>query len=630
MAGARQRCGAADQSYLTQQTYEKDADFFSNGACCMIKDQTRTASRAIIALTVTAIVVGALVMAQVRFGGPLQHRNALQDELLADILPPPAFVVEPYMRATRVLVDPSQADETKRQLAAEQALYEQRKQYWKAADLPPEMRPQVDATLATADKFWAAVDNGFLPALKAGDMAAMHAVHAQSLTPAYEAQHAEVDKLVGMSNDYRAQMMASSMHKVELALGAVLLIALAVIGAIAWAARLVRRHVVDPLVATAETMGRMAAGDYDQAITGIDRGDEVGTMARAMAEFRDTGIAKQQAEREQHAVVSSLSTGLARLARKDLEYRIDDAFPASYEELRVNYNSAVEALAGALRLVRVGASSVQGSIGEIRAASDDLAARNEQQAASLAETVSSMDEVTASVQETAASAAVVRQSVADAHRQATQGGDVVQRAISAMAAIEHSASEIGQIITVIDGIAFQTNLLALNAGVEAARAGDAGKGFAVVANEVRALAQRSADAAQDIKALITNSAAQVGSGVELVGETGDKLGEIVAKVAEINALVEDITHAAGRQAHSLQQVNGTMRDMDRMTQQNAAMVEQSSAATHSLSEEAVRLTQLVSTFRTRDVEHRPQVAPSPDRLRRHSAADHAPAWSNAA
>jgi methyl-accepting chemotaxis protein len=249
----------------------------------------------------------------------------------------------------------------------------------------------------------------------------------------------------------------------------------------------------------------------------------------------------------------------------------------------------------------------------------------------------SMDEVTASVQETAASAAVVRQSVADAHRQATQGGDVVQRAIAAMAAIEQSAQEIGQIVTVIDAIAFQTNLLALNAGVEAARAGDAGKGFAVVANEVRALAQRSADAAQDIKALITNSSTQVGAGVELVGETGDRLGEIVAKVGEINGLVEDIATAAGRQAQNLQQVNGTMRDMDRMTQQNAAMVEQSSAATHSLSEEAVRLTELVSTFRTRDIDSRPDVAPAPDRLRRHSAVERdemvkasAPAWSNAA
>jgi methyl-accepting chemotaxis protein len=603
----------------------------------MIKDQTRTASRAIIALTLAAILLASLAVAQVRFGGPLQHRSALQDELLADILPPPAFVVEPYLQATRVLVDPARGDVTLRALTDEHALYEQRKRYWKAAEVPDEMRPQVDATLATADVFWAAVDSRFLPALKAGDAAAVHDIHARYLTPAFENQHAEIDKLVDMSNRYRSEMMASSMEMVEISLGAVLLLALAVIGAIAWAASMVRRRLVDPLVQTAGTMGLMASGDYDQPIDGLDRRDEVGTMARAMASFRETGIAKQQAEREQLSVVASLSAGLDSLARQDLEYRIEDDFPECYVELRVNYNSAVTALAHALRLVRVGASSVQGSIGEIRSASDDLAMRNEQQAGSLADTVMSMDEVTASVQETAASAAVVRQSVADAHRQATQGGDVVQRAIAAMAAIEQSAQEIGQIVTVIDAIAFQTNLLALNAGVEAARAGDAGKGFAVVANEVRALAQRSADAAQDIKALITNSSTQVGAGVELVGETGDRLGEIVAKVGEINGLVEDIATAAGRQAQNLQQVNGTMRDMDRMTQQNAAMVEQSSAATHSLSEEAVRLTELVSTFRTRDIDSRPDVAPAPDRLRRHSAVERdemvkasAPAWSNAA
>jgi methyl-accepting chemotaxis protein len=192
----------------------------------------------------------------------------------------------------------------------------------------------------------------------------------------------------------------------------------------------------------------------------------------------------------------------------------------------------------------------------------------------------------------------VQRAIAEAHREATEGGVVVSRATQAMAAIENSAQEISQIINVIDGIAFQTNLLALNAGVEAARAGDAGKGFAVVANEVRALAQRSAEAAKDIKVLITASGGQVANGVELVGETGKLLDKIVSSVGDVTTLVSSIADSASRQAVSLQEVNASVSEMDRMTQQNAAMVEQSTAAARSLAGEAEDLTRMVSRFST--------------------------------
>jgi methyl-accepting chemotaxis protein len=230
-----------------------------------------------------------------------------------------------------------------------------------------------------------------------------------------------------------------------------------------------------------------------------------------------------------------------------------------------------------------------------------------------------MGEVTASVCETAAGARSVQETINATHRQASEGGEVVRRSVEAMAAIEASAQEISQIITVIDGIAFQTNLLALNAGVEAARAGEAGKGFAVVATEVRALAQRSAEAAQNIKVLIETSTAQVGQGVSLVGETGERLGGIVDQVAKVDALITRIAQAAGSQAESLSSVNTAVADMDRMTQANAAMVEQASAATHSLSAEAERLTQLVSSFRTREKRSRPAHVANPEGLRRNSS-----------
>lgn len=208
-----------------------------------------------------------------------------------------------------------------------------------------------------------------------------------------------------------------------------------------------------------------------------------------------------------------------------------------------------------------------------------------------------MNQVTSMVRETAKGAAEVNRSIDEAHREASEGGAVVKRAVGAMGAIEKSASEITQIINVIDGIAFQTNLLALNAGVEAARAGDAGKGFAVVANEVRALAQRSADAAKDIKALITTSAEQVGAGVALVGETGTLLDRIVTRVGAISGMITTIAESAETQATNLQQVNGAVGEMDKMTQQNAAMVEESTAAARSLAGEAEALADVVARFK---------------------------------
>jgi methyl-accepting chemotaxis protein len=257
---------------------------------------------------------------------------------------------------------------------------------------------------------------------------------------------------------------------------------------------------------------------------------------------------------------------------------------------------------------------------EISQASDDLSRRTEQQAASLEETAASVDQVTEAVRQIAKSAAHVNETVSNAHSNATKGGRIVEEAVGAMDDIEKSAQEIAQIINVIDGIAFQTNLLALNAGVEAARAGDAGKGFAVVANEVRALAQRSADAAKDIKGLIERSTKQVGNGVQLVGESGQALGRIVEQVAEVSALITQITASTEAQANNLQQVNSAVSQMDKMTQQNASMVEESTAAARGLADEADHLTELVSRFKLGEGGRPAVKSAEPAKVRRKPAA----------
>ena len=309
---------------------------------------------------------------------------------------------------------------------------------------------------------------------------------------------------------------------------------------------------------------------------------------------------RQAAEQEQEHVVNALAEGLSHLAQGDLVYAIRRDFDGRYRQLRDDFNSSVETLRSTLAAISANATAVGGGTDEIARASDDLSRRTEQQAQSLGETAAALDQITATVQRTAAGARQANEAVGAAKAEALHSSEVVSGAVSAMGEIEKSSQQISQIIGVIDEIAFQTNLLALNAGVEAARAGDAGRGFAVVAQEVRALAQRSAEAAREIKALISASSQQVGQGVSMVDETGKALEAIVTRVSEIDALVREIAASAQEQAAGLAEVNAAVSHMDQVVQQNAAMVAQSAAASHTLKAEADDLAKLISRFNVSD------------------------------
>ncbi len=362
--------------------------------------------------------------------------------------------------------------------------------------------------------------------------------------------------------------------------------------------------VTRPLARLRRNMQAVSEQAYEQEITDTDRKDEIGELARVLIAFRDQLKAAQTAEQERHAlqaeqtrVVEQLSGALGKLAEGDLTLKIDTAFTGEYDQLRQNYNQTIEKLNGTIGSVSKSASQIRNRLAEMSNSSNELSRRTENQAATLEETAAALDEMTASVKSAASGAKEVEQIVTAAQSEADSSGNVVRSAVSAMTEIEKSSNAISQIIGVIDDIAFQTNLLALNAGVEAARAGDAGRGFAVVASEVRALAQRSSDAAKEIKGLIGGSTEQVKDGVELVGQAGQALTKIVERITQISSLITEISNGAQEQSIGLGEINVGVIQLDKVTQQNAAMVDEATAASHALNQDAQKMTDVVGQFR---------------------------------
>ena len=386
---------------------------------------------------------------------------------------------------------------------------------------------------------------------------------------------------------------------------------------------LLRHTVSRPLNILNAAVAKLELGHLDQSIPLKARRDEIGQIACRLASLRTslqqakaTQQDRKHAQAQQNQVVETLSHALQRLANGDFGHPLNDPFNPEYEPLRSNYNTAVDKLRVGIGSVISNAKSIRLGSEEISQSSDDLSQRTETQAATLEETAVALDQITNSVRETAKDSREVETIVTKATQTAQGGSEVVRSAVDAMAAINDSSNQIGQIISVIDDIAFQTNLLALNAGVEAARAGEAGRGFAVVASEVRALAQRSSDAAREIKSLIQDSSQQVANGVKLVDKAGKELTKIVSSVSNIADLMTNIANSAAGQSHSIGEINLGVTQLDHVTQQNAAMVEQMTAASYSLKSDAQDLETEISRFKINgsEPEWNPSEKPSESQL----------------
>lgn len=597
--------------------------------CRQIEIMTKTIAGQL-GIFATIVILGILALVatqqytshQLRVNGPLYQEIVTGKDLLADIAPSQMNVSEAYMLANEMYVHPTLQDVNISKISNFRIAFDRQVSQWQRRDIPEGMRSALeDDVLPKSDAFWKTLDGEFIPSLRTSDNLD-NEIALGALLNAFQSQQTAINDFVELANSSLAQTEQSAASKSLYFDIIIYCVIAASIIIVLLGMMMFRRKAIKPLGEITGFMALLTNEDYSKELELAQRDDEIGDIAKSVTKLKEAAVERQNlremaeqerlaktnedvaiqeresiAAKERSHFIAELSDGLTQLSRGDLTHRIETEFAPEFEKIRTAFNTSIETLATTLSDVSEATREVRHSADSVNASSDDLSRRTEQQAASLEQTAAALDQVTATVRQSTDKANQASNIVSETKNGAEKSGIVVRNAIDAMTKIEESATQISQIISVIDEIAFQTNLLALNAGVEAARAGEAGKGFAVVAQEVRELAGRTTNAAKEIKALIDTSASQVETGVSLVNDTGSALVEIESNVASINEVIQSIVTGANEQSTALAEINTAVNQMDQVTQQNAAMVQETNRSCEGLIDLSSQLESLIQRFR---------------------------------
>ncbi len=560
----------------------------------------RNSALAMMALLVVGGSLAAWRLDRIRMGGEVQLHQQVNAELIADILPPPEYIIEPFLEATLIARSPETMGTHAEKLEGLHKLYLERNTYWQKARVDESLRSQLlQQAHPAAQAFWNELDQNFLPAARKGDRAAIDASYAK-LSGLYDAHRAAVDKLVSMARAEQVRVQASGASEFYLAIGIVLVLALIVGGQAAHFYITMYRRVLEPVGTLSALTDRLAKGEV-AAIPYQDRTDEMGRIASGLEHYRAAAAAQSEADarklEEQREVTEVLGNGLLALREGDLSRTIDQRFPAEYEVLRQNINEAIASLRARVQLVSESADNIRNTSSEVAHGSEDLAHRTEKSAANLAQATEALAKIEERLRATMIAADNTVKRAGEATTALRDGRGTTARAVQAMDRASGSAKNIDGVIEGLDKIAFQTRVLAMNAAVEAGRAGEAGRGFMVVADLVAALALRAEDQAKQARDMLSETQADILQAADAVHDTDTALDTISGDVEAVHNLIAAIDHDNHAQSAAVSQVSTAMKGMDLVTQQNAAMVEETSAAIRNLSSEVNALAQRAGAFR---------------------------------
>jgi methyl-accepting chemotaxis protein len=563
-----------------------------------------------------------LALERLKVNGPIYEQIVYGKDLIADILPPPLFVVESYMLSHEANDFPDLTEVNLGKIATLKTAYEDRRGYWRTTRLPKALHDELDKEVLTkGDSFWTVMESDVIPALKTKKTGAAADAIVKLKTAFHEHQYA-VERLVMNSDAYLKGQEKNAADEILTWTSSAAAAALASFLVLLSGLYFFRLRAIIPIDGMKRYMSGLANGDFSKDVPYAERRDEIGQMARAVVVFRVNSVERHEAhlrefatkeaeaarEREQaiqrraeeadrDSVIASLTLALDELSRGNLAVRIDARFTMAYENLRTAFNESVKTLSRSIDAVSGAAGTLRRSSEGIAHAIEALSQRTDQQAATIEQTSAALSEITSAVGSSSSQSQEASRVMSETSRAARRCAGVMREAMDAMQRIESSSGQIAQIINVIDEIAFQTNLLALNAGVEAARAGEAGKGFAVVAQEVRELASRSANAAKEIKTLISASSEHVGTGVALVNRTGMALADIEIKMENVGQQIDAVVTSSSEQRSAIGEINSSVHALDEVTQRNSAMAAETSSACRDLNEQVHTLEEIVACFR---------------------------------